>query len=141
MPAFTEVLNSVIAIWEEDPAGLEESGDKLTAHIQQISQVPARDSQPQLDKAILNQAVSNLYSSYDWHNGGWGSAPKFPQAMTIQFLLRQASRGSKVSGELAVHALEAMAKGGMYDLIGGGFAALQRRRPLAGSSFRKDALR
>ncbi|MFN2145090.1 MAG: thioredoxin domain-containing protein [Anaerolineales bacterium] len=122
MPAFSEVLNSVIAIWEEDPDGLKESGDKLTAHIQQISRVPAPDTQPDLDTGILNQAVSNLYSSYDWRNGGWGSAPKFPQAMTIQFLLRQASRGSQVSGELAVHALEAMAKGGMYDLIGGGFA-------------------
>ncbi|MBN2045467.1 MAG: thioredoxin domain-containing protein [Anaerolineales bacterium] len=122
MPSFIEVLNSVAAIWEEDPQGIEESGDKLTAHIRKNTQTPAPDDHPALDEAILNQAVSNLYSGYDWRNGGWGSAPKFPQAMTIQFLLRQANRGSKVSAELASHALEAMAKGGMYDLIGGGFA-------------------
>jgi uncharacterized protein YyaL (SSP411 family) len=121
-PSFMEVLTNVATLWEESIEELKESSDKLTAHIQSISQTPPPADQPDLDTAILDQAVSNIYSSYDWHNGGWGSAPKFPQAMTIQFLLRQASRGGKIASELASHALEAMAKGGMYDLIGGGFA-------------------
>ena len=122
MASFTEILTNVATLWEEQADELEESGDKLTAHIRSRSQMPAPDTQPELDPAILNQAVSNIYSSYDWNNGGWGAAPKFPQAMTILFLMRQASRGSNASLELGTHALEAMSKGGMYDLIGGGFA-------------------
>jgi hypothetical protein len=63
-----------------------------------------------------------LAQSYDWENGGWGEAPKFPQAMVIRFLLQRASRGDKFARDIATHALRAMAKGGMYDVIGGGFS-------------------
>src|SRR5574341_1924346 len=58
----------------------------------------------------------------DWKYGGWGSAPKFPQSMSIEFLLRRASRGDKLALEIASHALLSMSKGGMYDVVGGGFS-------------------
>ena len=53
---------------------------------------------------------------------GWGQAPKVPQPMVIEFLLRLAARGDKTALEMATHALTSMAKGGMYDVVGGGFA-------------------
>ncbi len=66
--------------------------------------------------------VYKLDQQYDWDHGGWGSAPKFPQAMTIEFLLQLNLLGDQDAGEMAFHSLDQMAKGGMYDLIGGGFA-------------------
>lgn len=63
-----------------------------------------------------------MAQNYDWKNGGWGRAPKFPQPMAIEFLLRRAAQGDRLAMDIASHALYAMAKGGMYDVVGGGFA-------------------
>jgi len=54
--------------------------------------------------------------------GGWGDAPKFPQPMAIEFLLRRYIAGDEDALKPAVHALDAMARGGMYDVVGGGFS-------------------
>ncbi len=70
----------------------------------------------------LDQAAERLAQSYDWQDGGWGKAPKFPLPMAIEFLLQRASRGDEKSLTIARHALDAMARGGMYDIVGGGFA-------------------
>jgi uncharacterized protein YyaL (SSP411 family) len=122
MASFSEVLTNIADLWAEKADELEASGEKLTAQIQARSMLPPPDEEAELDPSILDRAVSNIYSGYDWQNGGWGAAPKFPQAMTVLFLMRQAHRGGKAAFELGTHALEAMAKGGMYDLLGGGFA-------------------
>ena len=77
---------------------------------------------------MLNQATLNLVQAYDWKNGGWGKSPKFPQPMTIEYLLRRSTADGRATGndklvvEMVVHALRAMAKGGMYDVVGGGFS-------------------
>jgi uncharacterized protein YyaL (SSP411 family) len=63
----------------------------------------------------------SLAQQYDWKNGGWGQAPKFPQPMPIEFLLRRAVRGDQLGRDMALHALKSMAQGGMYDVVGGGF--------------------
>jgi uncharacterized protein YyaL (SSP411 family) len=65
---------------------------------------------------VLDEAVRALRSRYDAANGGFGGAPKFPPASTLEFLLR---RGET---EMTAHTLRAMASGGMYDQVGGGFA-------------------
>jgi len=73
----------------------------------------------------LETAAQALLSSYDWSKGGWGQAPKFPQPMTIEFLLRRAVGDPSQKEEtlkLVSHVLHAMARGGMYDVVGGGFA-------------------
>src|SRR6266545_1541598 len=72
-------------------------------------------SREPLTESLLGEAVRGLRSGFDEHRGGWGHAPKFPQASTIEFLLRR--------GELepAAKTLDGMALGGMYDLLGGGF--------------------
>ena len=122
MPSFIDVLSQIANLWSQKPEELIDSSQKLVDHIRTRSRMPAPDPEANLDPASLDQAVLKLAQSYDWQHGGWGSAPKFPQAMTILFLLRRASKGDRMALDLATHALDAMAKGGMYDLIGGGFA-------------------
>ena len=75
-----------------------------------------------MSPSLLDQVTHAVANSYDRHDGGWGTAPKFPQPMLVEFLLRQASRGDQTSLDMALHALRSMAQGGMYDILGGGFA-------------------
>jgi uncharacterized protein YyaL (SSP411 family) len=70
---------------------------------------------------VLSAALNELERTYDWQHGGWGRAPKFPQPLAIEFLFTQAARGSDRALSLANHALHAMANGGIFDIVGGGF--------------------
>lgn len=120
MPGFVELLSTIARLWQDDRGQLLESAEKISQHL--------KDQQPQawldspLDPGTLDEAAGALSRAYDWQHGGWGGAPKFPQPMTIEFLLRRASRGDQDAQALAAHALSTMAKGGMYDVVGGGFA-------------------
>ncbi len=120
LPSFREVLINVHEVWVKDRAQIANISQQLIAHLQQSdgSDVTNQELQP----GLLEQAALGLAQSYDWKYGGWGSAPKFPQSMAIEFLLRRASRGDKLALEIASHALLSMSKGGMYDVVGGGFA-------------------
>jgi uncharacterized protein YyaL (SSP411 family) len=120
MPSFQEVLESVAHTWQQDRDRLLKAGEELTAHLTQG--INLDQGTGTFNEDTLKQAAMRLAQSYDWESGGWGAAPKFPQAMAIDFLLRLASRGDKFAAEIAEHALEQMAKGGMYDVVGGGFA-------------------
>jgi len=120
MPSFKEVLRSVIRVWQGDRGSILESADKITQHLQNAAQVSGSTSD--LNPGVFDQAMSVLAQGYDWVDGGWGQAPKFPQPMVIEALLRQATRGDEAALAMAEHALTAMAKGGMYDVVGGGFA-------------------
>ena len=120
MPSFRDVLLSVERVWREDREKILQSAGEVTELIRQSTVQGGADGKISLQ--ILGQAVINLSEGYDWENGGWGQAPKFPQPMVIEVLLRQVSRGDEFALEMAEHALQAMAKGGMYDVVGGGFA-------------------
>ena len=120
MPAFTEILLTIARLWQEDRQQLLKSGEQISQFLRQQVQL-STTSQP-LDAQISAQAALILAQNYDWNNGGWGSAPKFPQPMVIEFLLQRASLGDKMALDLSCHALRAMARGGMYDVVGGGFA-------------------
>ncbi len=120
MPSFREVLLSVERVWREDREKIIESGEKITQHLAQSDAVSVTGEE--LDPSILGEASMRLAQAYDWKNGGWGRAPKFPQPMAIEFLLRRATGGDRMALDMATHALRAMAKGGMYDVVGGGFA-------------------
>ena len=120
MPAFQEVMLSVHNAWISQKEQLKNIGQQIS---DQLSQTVSGGGENQvLNPEIVDKAVFTLAQTYDWKFGGWGSAPKFPQPMAIEFLLRRASLGDKLALEIAAHALRAMAKGGMYDVIGGGFA-------------------
>jgi hypothetical protein len=120
MPAFRDVLLGVARAWQNERPKLLEYGQQLTSHVTAINQVN-REVQP-VQEQLLTQAAMTLVQQYDWKDGGWGKAPKFPQPMSIEYLLRRASLGDGLALETAEHALQAMAKGGMYDVVGGGFA-------------------
>ena len=131
MPSFKDVLAGVARAWREEPAEIERVGEQVSGHLQQALNLD-KTSDAAFTQESLDAAVKSLIDSYDWGYGGWGSAPKFPQPMTIEFLLRRAlpsPAGRGAVGEAgnnilkpAVHALKAMARGGMYDVVGGGFS-------------------
>ncbi|MFQ5614952.1 MAG: thioredoxin domain-containing protein [Anaerolineales bacterium] len=120
MPSFKDVLLGVANAWENDRRQVMRSGQQLRQHLQrEFTQLGAKGP---LSGETASKALLGLAQGYDWENGGWGRAPKFPQPMIIEFLLRRATRGDNFALETATHALDAMAKGGMYDVVGGGFA-------------------
>jgi uncharacterized protein YyaL (SSP411 family) len=123
MPSFKDVLLSLAKVWREQPDEVDRIGSEVLRYIQPQS-IPVTD-QFGLSKEALETATKALLESYDWGYGGWGSAPKFPQPMSIEYLLRRALSDSpqrEQALKAAGHALNAMARGGMYDVVGGGFA-------------------
>jgi hypothetical protein len=123
MPSFKDVLAGIARTWQEQPGEANRVGSDVMNHLQQaltINSPPESSFTP----GHLDLAVKNLLDAYDWGNGGWGSAPKFPQPMTIEFLLRRSPSppGKGIGAKEALHALRAMARGGMYDVVGGGFS-------------------
>jgi uncharacterized protein len=120
MPSFSELLHAIARAWKNDRDDLLRTGRQVAEHLQQANQIGGTSTP--LQTKTLEDAAMRLSQSYDWKNGGWGKAPKFPQPMTISLLLQRAAQGDRMALDIAVHALEAMAKGGMYDVVGGGFA-------------------
>ena len=123
MPSFKDVLAGIARTWKEQPKEALRVSDEVLVHLQQSLTVNAR-SDANFTRAHLDSAIKSLTDSYDWGYGGWGSAPKFPQPMSIEFLLRSAIQKDQSEEILrpAIHALRAMARGGMYDVVGGGFS-------------------
>jgi uncharacterized protein YyaL (SSP411 family) len=120
MPAFREVLDTVARLWRTDRTAVLSSSENLVQSL--LTQVTHQQNTLELSSDVLEKAARTIAQSYDWQNGGWGAAPKFPQPMLVEFLLRHGSRGDSTSLEMALHALRAMVQGGMYDILGGGFA-------------------
>ncbi len=124
MPSFRQVLEAVIQSWESDHDKIRQSGKSFAQQLSQPLQLNLNSS-AEVRPLTLEQATRTLLNNYDWKQGGWGQAPRFPQPMSIDFLLMQATRGEaslkQESQDAAVHALKAMSRGGMYDVVGGGF--------------------
>ena len=120
MPSFREILEAIINAWKNDREKAIGSAKRITGHIE--AQVSPGRYDMSFKKEHLNVAVNALNESYDWGYGGWGGAPKFPQAMSIEFLLQQHAAGNPDALKPALHALRAMSRGGMYDVVGGGFS-------------------
>ncbi len=125
MPSFTQVLQGVAQAWETRREEVEESASGITGHLSQTAAVVLNtdSEQSQLDNDLFDQALNVLLRSFDSRLGGFGSAPKFPPSMTLEFLLRMyVQRGDTMALHMAEHTLKMMAYGGLYDQIGGGFA-------------------
>src|SRR4051794_31585868 len=115
MPSWPQVLTGVVEAWR----GQREVIDRQSASILPRLRGAAALQPPEeaLDAGALDAAVATLRRGYDWAHGGFSrAAPKFPAASAIEFLLRRGER------EMSLHTLRAMASGGMYDQVGGGFA-------------------
>ncbi len=121
MPAFRQVLESVADAWRHRRAEIESSAQDLAGHLQRQLSL---DGPPDALRAeLLDQAVRQLEEAHDAQWGGFGGAPKFPQPMTLEFLLRASLRSDAGTAlAMAERTLERMAWGGIYDQIGGGFA-------------------
>ena len=121
MAGFPRVLESVAKAWSDRREDLLTSAEQMTAQLQEIGTV-ARAENP-LDFAILNNAYKSLARAFDPRHGGFGDAPKFPHAMDLRVLLRHHVR---TQDPHALHmvklSLDKMARGGIYDHLGGGFA-------------------
>ncbi len=121
LPSFKDLLAGIARTWQEQRGEVFRVGDEVSDHLQQALSVNIR-SDSAFTQVHLDTAAKNLLDSYDWGYGGWGSAPKFPQPMTIEFLLRRYSTGNNDALKPVIHALKTMARGGMYDVVGGGFS-------------------
>jgi hypothetical protein len=122
LPAFPDLLASLAQAWRENRDEIHRVAGQV---VQAISQPGGHQGADALTNARLDEAAAALIDSADRTHGGWGKAPKFPQPMVIEFLLRRAAAGRSAQTEdqtIALDALRAMARGGMYDVVGGGFA-------------------
>ncbi|WP_326957858.1 thioredoxin domain-containing protein [Amycolatopsis sp. NBC_01286] len=120
MPSFRQLLGAVSEAWGERPDELLEGAKQIVAHIAEQTG-PLQESI--VDDAVLAAAVEKLQGDADPVNGGFGRAPKFPPSMVLEFLLRHYERtGSEAALFLADSTAEAMARGGLYDQLAGGFA-------------------
>jgi hypothetical protein len=120
MPSFKRVLRTVADAWENRREELLRGSERVVRSIER--QMAAGTAGRMLERATLTQAFKNLRSDVDEEHGGWGGAPKFPQPMALEFLLRYHHlTGDAAVFRIVVEALEAMAGGGIYDQLGGGF--------------------
>ncbi len=123
MPAFRQVLAGVRRAWDEDREGVAAAAGRLVEALAAQQAVPGGDAEhrPLPGRPILEAAVAALEGQFDAPNGGWGHAPKFPQPMTIEFLLGRWLTGDARALAMARRSLDRMADGGIRDQLGGGF--------------------
>ena len=125
MPSFRHVLEAVVDAWQQRRQQVEEQSEKLRGF---IAEHTAFDLSPStLTLTTLREAGEAIQTNFDPIHGGFGAAPKFPQAMSLDFLLRRYHRTQDLSLLNAItKTLDSMAFGGIYDQIG------RRLSPLLG---------
>ncbi len=120
-PGFITVLNAVHQKWASGREDLIKSSEELTKAIQTETQHQAAQSHA-LDEKTLQTAYQQLESRFEHEKGGFSDAPKFPQGHILSFLLRYWKRlGEPHALQMVEKTLQEMARGGMYDQVGGGF--------------------
>ena len=120
MPGFPRVLLSIAEAYRERPEDISRTTESLLEELRRVS-VTSKSSK-EISRDVLDEAYRGIVKSYDAVEGGFGGAPKFPPAMTLEFLLRNYHRtGEKQALEIVGHTSRKMANGGMYDQLGGGF--------------------
>jgi uncharacterized protein len=119
MPSFRDVLETISTIYRDNRGEVEGSARRLEEALKRSGQ--AAPSAEPLTEGLLQEATRALRSQFDPEWGGFGGAPKFPPASTLEFLVRMHLRGDEQALPMVTKTLDAMAAGGMYDLVGGGF--------------------
>jgi uncharacterized protein YyaL (SSP411 family) len=123
MPGFLDLLEDIAAAWTdpEEREKMESRAAQWTAMVEgELEEVP--DSAGSLDEGVLETAAEAAVRSADRQEGGWGSGPKFPQTGRLQLLARAHRKTGRDAFEaVLVETLDAMADGGVYDQVGGGF--------------------
>jgi uncharacterized protein YyaL (SSP411 family) len=116
-PAFGRVLRALIDLWEGRREEVENSASNITKHLQRAFELPAGEGEAELVE--LCSVVESLQGQFDSKHGGFGGAPKFPPHALLRFLLTQENPKAR---EMAYFTLTKMARGGIFDQLGGGFS-------------------
>ena len=119
MPSWQQILMSIAEAWRERRDEIEQSVTQIVGELRRMSIVESGSS---LSDEMLDTACASHVRTFDAVNGGFGGAPKFPAAMSLEFLLRYHKRtGDAKALEMVTFSLDKMACGGIYDQLGGGF--------------------
>ncbi|MDI1243523.1 MAG: thioredoxin domain-containing protein, partial [bacterium] len=119
MPSWPQVLMSLAEAWDTKRDELLHSADEIVGELRRMSLTELAGG---IDESLSEHAYKAFVKSFDAKNGGFGGAPKFPAAMAMEFLLRYWKRtGDSGALEMVRKTAETMAKGGLYDQLGGGF--------------------
>ena len=119
-PGFGSICRQLSQAWQEKPRDIKASAEKFIGALNKTETISAPSK---LEQSILDKAAGNLFGLCDATYGGFGSAPKFPNAANISFLFRYAKlSGQGEFNEFALKTLKKMANGGIFDQIGGGFS-------------------
>jgi uncharacterized protein len=116
LPSFTQVLRAISEAWRDRRADLLVSASEI---VRQLSKQATLTGAGELTRSDCDEALQALQQEFDPRYGGFGRAPKFPPSMVLEALLREGSEPSRL---MVGKTLEAMARGGIYDQLGGGFA-------------------
>jgi uncharacterized protein len=120
LPGFSRLLRSLAEVYRNNFADIEKAANQITSQLAAYSNFGPGTGL--LSEELLHGAFQAITSNHDRVNGGFGDAPKFPQPMTLDFLLRYHHRTSRPAAlEIVERSLTAMARGGIYDHAGGGF--------------------
>jgi uncharacterized protein YyaL (SSP411 family) len=120
-PSFPQLLDAVRDAWATRRDELLEQAGRLVASVRRNPTAPDGTALP--DVSVLDEATATMLAAHDVEHGGFGGAPKFPQAMSLDHLLRDHVRtGDPAPLEAVLRSLDAMAAGGLRDHLGGGFA-------------------
>ncbi len=122
LPAFRQLLAGVARAWRDERLEIIAAGQRLVDALVKQQTGPSTGDVAAPTRELLDAATAAIEASFDARNGGWGGAPKFPQPMTIEYLLRRANAtGDARPLAAARRSLDAMADGGIRDQLGGGF--------------------
>jgi uncharacterized protein YyaL (SSP411 family) len=122
MPSFMDVLVAIVDAWKNRRADLEQGSTRNVAILASGGLPREWIGESALSAETLAQAGEQIYHAFDWTNGGWGDAPKFSQPLAIEFLIRRYTRTrDELTLKMITTALTKMARGGIYDQLGGGF--------------------
>ncbi|MDT7542624.1 MAG: uncharacterized protein QOE33_2528 [Acidobacteriota bacterium] len=120
IPGFPRVLVGIAQAYRSDPEGVTQTASSILGELRRMG--AARESSDALNTQLLDSAASGIRRTFDPRHGGFGSAPKFPAPMSLEFLLRIYQRtGDEEFLKIVTHTCRKMAEGGMYDQLGGGF--------------------
>ena len=119
LPGFADLIPRVAAFYHERKDDLATQSNSLMQAMARTLPTPSAVLTANSDTVRLG--FDQLKASFDFENGGFGSAPKFPNPADIEFLMRRARQGNKEAEAMALQMLSSMASGGIYDQIGGGF--------------------
>ena len=116
LPSFQELLRAIAETWRERRDDIERQATRIDDALR--STAASEASVEPLTLSLLSEATHGIAATFEPAFGGFGRAPKFPAAPTLEFLLR---RGDDTSLAMVAATLDGMAAGGMYDVVGGGF--------------------